>query len=64
MIWHLRLLEDLDRNDVEACPSIDESKIDGDIVDGRRAHDGNGAHRPGGDRMIFLIEGELAGRPL
>jgi hypothetical protein len=34
MIWHLHLLEDLDRNDVEARPSVDESEIDDDVVDG------------------------------
>jgi hypothetical protein len=37
MVRHLHLLEDLDGDDVEARPSIDESTIDGDIIDGRRA---------------------------
>jgi hypothetical protein len=36
----LHLLEDLDRNDVEAHPSIDESTIDGDVVNCWSAHDG------------------------
>jgi hypothetical protein len=27
-------------------------------------HNGNGAHRLGGNWVIFLVEGELVGRPL
>jgi hypothetical protein len=43
MVRHLHLLEDLDRNDVEARPSIDESTIDDDVLNCWRAHDGNRA---------------------
>jgi hypothetical protein len=39
VIWHLYLLGDLDIDDVEVRPSIDESAIDGDVVDGGRTHD-------------------------
>jgi hypothetical protein len=41
MIWHLHLLEDLNRNDVETRSSIDESAVDGDVVDSGRAQEGN-----------------------
>jgi hypothetical protein len=64
VIWHLHLLEDLDRDDVEARPSIDESAVDGDVVDGGRAHDGNRADNPGRDRMVLVIEAQLVGGPL
>jgi mono/diheme cytochrome c family protein len=64
VIQHLNILENLDRDDVEARPSIDESAVDGDVVDGGRAHDGNCADCPGGDRMVLLIEAELVGGPL
>jgi hypothetical protein len=37
MVRHLHLLEDLDLDDVEARPSVDESTIDGDVIDGRHA---------------------------
>jgi hypothetical protein len=60
----LHLLEDLDKDDVEACPSVDESAVDGDVVDGGLAHDGNCADGPGGDRMVLLVEAELIGGPL
>jgi hypothetical protein len=64
MVRHLHLLEDIDINDVEACPSIDKSTIDGDVVNCWRAHDGSRAHHLVGDRMIFLVKAELVGRPL
>jgi hypothetical protein len=63
MIRHLHLLEDLDRDDVEARPSIDESAVDGDVVDCGRAQEGNSAHDPGGDWMVLLVEADLVGRP-
>jgi hypothetical protein len=40
MVRHLHLLEDLNRDDVEARPSIDESTVDGDVIDGRLAQEG------------------------
>jgi hypothetical protein len=64
MVRHLHLLEDLDGDDVEACPSIDESRVDGDVIDGRRAQERNCAHSLHGDWMILLVEADLAGRPL
>jgi hypothetical protein len=63
MIRHVHLLEDLDRDDVEARPSIDESAVDSDVVDCGRAQERNCAHGPGGDSMVFLIEADLVGRP-
>jgi hypothetical protein len=63
MIRHLHLLEDLDRDDVETHPSIDESAVDGDVVDCGRAQEGNCAHGPGGDWMVLLIKANLVGRP-
>jgi hypothetical protein len=63
MIWHLHLLEDFDRDNVEAHPSIDESAVDGDVVDSGHAQEGNCAHGPGGDRMVLLVEANLVGRP-
>jgi hypothetical protein len=62
MVRHLYLLEDLNGDDVEARPSIDESTVDGDVIDSRRAHEGNCAQGLSGDRMILLIEADLAGR--
>jgi hypothetical protein len=41
VVRHLHLLEDLDRDDVEARPSVDESAIDSDMTDGWRAQEGN-----------------------
>jgi hypothetical protein len=64
MVWHLHLLEDFDEDDVEARPSIDESTIDGDVIGGRRAQEGNCAHGFSGGRMILLVEADLAGRLL
>jgi hypothetical protein len=64
MVQHLHLLEDLEGDDVEACPSIDESSVDGNVIDGRRAQEGNCAHGLCGGRMILLVEADLAGRPL
>jgi hypothetical protein len=64
MVWHLHLLEDLDGDDVEAYPSIDESTIDGDVIDGRCAQEGNCAHSLSGDWMVLLVKAELVGRPL
>jgi hypothetical protein len=64
VVRHLHLLEDLDQNDVEARPSIDESAIDGDVVDGWRAQEGNHAHTSCGSQMILLVEANLAHRPL
>jgi hypothetical protein len=63
MIRHLHLLEDLDGDDVEARPSIDESTVDGDVIDGRRAQEGNCAHGLSGHQMVLLVEADLAGRP-
>jgi hypothetical protein len=60
VVWHLHLLEDLDRDDVEARPSVDESVVDGDIFDGWRAQERNYAHAPGGDRMVLFVEVDLA----
>jgi hypothetical protein len=60
VVWHMHLLEDLNRDDVEARPSVDESAIDGDVIDGWRAQEGNCAHTPGGGRMVFLVEANLA----
>jgi hypothetical protein len=37
VIRHLHLLEDFDRDDVEACPSVDESAVDRDVVNSGRA---------------------------
>jgi hypothetical protein len=64
MIWHLHLLEDLDSDDVEARPSIDESVVDGNVVDSGRTHDGNRADRPGGDWMVLFIKAQLVGGTL
>jgi hypothetical protein len=64
MVRHLHLLEDLDRDDVKACPSIDESAVDGDVIDRRRAQERNCAHSLSGDSIIFLVEADLASRPL
>jgi hypothetical protein len=61
MVRHLHLLEDLDGDDVEARPSIDESMVDDDVIDGRRAQEGNCAHALSGGRMILLVEADLAG---
>jgi hypothetical protein len=33
----LHLLKDFDGDDVEARPSIDESTVDGDVIDGGHA---------------------------
>jgi hypothetical protein len=59
----LHLLEDFDKDDVEACPSIDESAVDGDVVDSGHAQEGNCADGPGVDRMVLLIEADLVRRP-
>jgi hypothetical protein len=64
MVRHLHLLEDLDGDDVEARPSIDESAVDGDVVDCRRAQEGNYAHGLGGDWMVLLVKADLVGRLL
>jgi hypothetical protein len=64
MVWHLHLLEDLDGDDVEACSSVDEGTIDGDVLNGRRACNRNGSHSLGGDRVIFLVKVDLVGGPL
>jgi hypothetical protein len=64
MIWHLHLLKDLDRDDVETRPSVDESAVHGNVVDGGRVHDWNCADRPGGDWMVLFIEAKLVGGPL
>jgi hypothetical protein len=61
MVQHLHLFEDLNRDDVEARPSVDESTIDGDVIDGWRAQEGNCANTLGGGRMILLVEADLAG---
>jgi hypothetical protein len=63
VIWHLHLLEDFDRDDVEAHPSIDESAVDGYVVNSGRAQEGNCADGPGGDRMVLLIKADLVRRP-
>jgi hypothetical protein len=63
VIWHLHLLEDFDRDDVEARPSIDESVVDGDVIDSGRAQERNCADGPGGDRMVLLVEADPARRP-
>jgi hypothetical protein len=63
MIWHLHLLEDFDRDDVEARPSVDESAVDDDVVDSGHAQEGNCANGPGGDRVVLLVEANLVGRP-
>jgi hypothetical protein len=57
-------LEDLDGDDVEARPSIDESMVDGDVIYGRRAQGRNCAHGLRGDWMILLVEADLASRLL
>jgi hypothetical protein len=64
MIWHLHLLEDQDSDDVEARPSIDESVVDGNVVDSGRTHDGNRADGPGGDWMVLFVEAQLVGGTL
>jgi hypothetical protein len=64
MVWHLHLFEDLDGDDVKARPSIDESAVDGDVIDRRHAHEGNCAHSLSGEWMVLLVEANLAGRPL
>jgi hypothetical protein len=64
MVRHLYLLEDLDGDDVEARPSIDESAVDGDVVDCRHAQEGNCAHSLSGDWMVLLVEADFVGRPL
>jgi hypothetical protein len=63
MIWHLHLLEDFDRDDVEARPSVDESAVDGNVVDSGHAQEGNCADGPGGDRMVLLVKVDPVGRP-
>jgi hypothetical protein len=64
MVRHLDFLEDLDGDDVKAHPSIDESVVDGDVIDRRRAQEGNCAHSLSRDWMIFLVEADLASRLL
>jgi hypothetical protein len=64
VIWHLHLLEDLDRDDVETRPSVDEGAVDGDVVDGGSAHDQNRAEHLGGDWMVLIDEAKLVGGPL
>jgi hypothetical protein len=64
MVRRLHLLEDLNRDDVETRPSIDESTIDDDVIDGWRAQEGNCANTLCGGRMILLIEADLASGPL
>jgi hypothetical protein len=64
MVRHFHLLEDLDGDDVEACPSIDESAVDGDVIDCRRAQEWNCAHSLSGDGMVLLVKADLVGRPL
>jgi hypothetical protein len=59
----LHLLEDFDRDDVEARPSVDESAVDSDVVDSARAQEGNCVDSPGRDRMVLLVESDLVGRP-
>jgi hypothetical protein len=59
----LHLLEDLDRDNVEARRSVDEIAVNGDAADSGRAQEGNCAKALGGDRMILLIEANLVGRP-
>jgi hypothetical protein len=44
MVQQLHLLEDLDGDDVEAGPSVDESTVDGDVVNCRHAQERNCAH--------------------
>jgi hypothetical protein len=34
--------------------------IDGDVIDGWRAQEGNCAHAPGGGRMVLLVEADLS----
>jgi hypothetical protein len=63
MIWHLHLLEDFNRDDVEALPSIDESAVNGDVVDSGHAQEGNCAESPGRDRMVLLVEANIVGGP-
>jgi hypothetical protein len=48
----------------KARPSIDETAVDGDVIDHRRAQEGNCAHSLSGDWMVFLVEADLARRPL
>jgi hypothetical protein len=38
--------------------------VDGDVIDRRRAPEGNCAHRLSGEWMVLLIEADLAGRLL
>jgi hypothetical protein len=64
MVRHLHLLEDLNRDDVEARPSVDVGTIDGDVIDGWRALEGNCANTLCGGRMILLIKADLASGPL
>jgi hypothetical protein len=64
MIWHLHLLENFDRDDVETRPSVDESAVDGDVVNGGRTHDWNRTNCPGGDWMVLFVEAKLVGGPL
>jgi hypothetical protein len=61
MVWHLHLLEDFNRNDVESRPSVDESTVDGDVIDGWHAQEGNCAKTLGGGQMVLLVEADLAG---
>jgi hypothetical protein len=56
VIWHLHIPKDLDRDDVEARPSIDESAVDSDVVDVGRAHNWNRADGPGGDWMVLFVD--------
>jgi hypothetical protein len=64
VIWHLHLLEDLDRDDVQTYPSVDESAVDGDVVDGGRTHNWNRVDRPSGDWMVLFVEAKLVVGPL
>jgi hypothetical protein len=59
----LHLLKDFDKDDVEARPFVDESAVDGDVVNSGRAQERNCADSPGGDRMVLLVEANLVGRP-
>jgi hypothetical protein len=60
----LAFSQDLDRDDVENRPSINESAVDGDVVDGGHAHDRNYADHPAGDWMVLFVDAKLVGGPL
>jgi hypothetical protein len=64
VLRHLHFLKNLDGDDVEARPSIDESTVDDDVIDRWCAHDGNGAHGASQVRVVFFIEVDLVGGPL